>query len=76
MSKPIITDARPVFRIGDRVTVKETGEHMMVIGLDDQACGLNARAYASGFKKHTGITRLGSDIGVVRLSNPKLTHGR
>jgi uncharacterized protein YodC (DUF2158 family) len=35
MSKPIITDARPVYRIGDRVTVKETGEHMMVIGLDE-----------------------------------------
>jgi uncharacterized protein YodC (DUF2158 family) len=66
MSKPIITDARPVYRIGDRVTVKETGEHMMVIGLDDQSMWIKCESLCKRFQE----TYRHNEIGIGHWRRP------
>ena len=62
MTEPKISNARPVYRVGDRVEVIETGEPMIVYGTDDDDLWIKCQSESARFVKPTITTRLAGEL--------------
>jgi hypothetical protein len=51
MTEPKISNARPVYRVGDRVEVIETGEPMIVYGTDDDGLWIKCQSESGRFRE-------------------------